>query len=257
MPVLPNPYAPPAGPVATIPFSDLQPEQQWEPAEVISLAWQRFKENGGVLVASLVLGYLISLFLANVVSMGLTGHTTFNLKPTDEDVGWAKWGLVMAVTQVTGSLFGAGMFTVALAAARQQSPSVGLLFNGMGRFVHYFLSALVWGLATGVGFVFLIVPGVIVGLGLSQMILFAVDRGMWPMEAARASWTATNGEKAKLFILWVLLSLVMLAGFLACFVGVLAAFPVTFVAAAIAYDRQAARLPVTATAMSDPAIAPL
>ena len=88
-----------------------------------------------------------------------------------------------------------------------------------------------------VGMVFLVVPGVILALGLGLYPYFIVDRNMGPVEALKASWDATTGHKANLFVLGFYSFGVMLLGVAACCIGIMPAVAVMSVAQAIVFTR--------------------
>lgn len=85
------------------------------------------------------------------------------------------------------------------------------------------------------GFILLIVPGVILGLGLIATCYLVVDKKLGAIEALKESWRITKGHKGTLFILILALMGVAILGFLALFVGILVAMPVIFLAVAHAY----------------------
>jgi uncharacterized membrane protein len=86
-------------------------------------------------------------------------------------------------------------------------------------------------------FFLLIVPGVILALGWSLAPFYVVDAGMGPIEAMKASWSATRGQKGEIFVLGIASVGLTLLGVLMCCVGVLATSPILYVAFAIAFIR--------------------
>ena len=78
------------------------------------------------------------------------------------------------------------------------------LFHGF-RFGKYWRNVGAMALYTlfvGVGLMLFVVPGIIVGLGLSQMpYLLAEYPDLSPMDAVRSSWLMMNGRKWELFVL--------------------------------------------------------
>jgi uncharacterized membrane protein len=87
------------------------------------------------------------------------------------------------------------------------------------------------------GFALLLVPGVILSLGLMLTPYYVVDRGMGPVEAMKASWATTMGEKGKLFVLALYWFGVSLLGLLACCIGSLPAMAVISISQAIVFCR--------------------
>jgi len=91
------------------------------------------------------------------------------------------------------------------------------------------------GLAIGIGFVLLIVPGVIAAIFFMFSTLLVIDRDLGPIDAMKESMRIGLGHRWSLLGLIVLLSLIALVGVLALFVGVLVAMPVAALAFVHAY----------------------
>jgi uncharacterized membrane protein len=75
----------------------------------------------------------------------------------------------------------------------------------------------------GVAFIFLVIPGIVVALRLSFVILLIVDEGCGPIEAIAESWRRTSGYGWTLFGIAVLTWPVLAVGLLALAVGVIPA----------------------------------
>jgi uncharacterized membrane protein len=91
------------------------------------------------------------------------------------------------------------------------------------------------GLAIGIGFVLLIVPGIIAMLLFMFSTFIVIDRELGPIEAMKESMRITRGYRWPLLGLIALLMLIVLAGVIALFVGLLVAMPVTTLAFVHAY----------------------
>jgi hypothetical protein len=96
-------------------------------------------------------------------------------------------------------------------------------------------------LAIAIGFLLLIIPGIIVALGLSYATYFVADAGLGPIEALKASWAATNGSKGKLFLFGIVAFFIALAGVIACCIGIIPAVTLTMLAQAMIYVRLSGR----------------
>ena len=62
------------------------------------------------------------------------------------------------------------------------------------------------------GSILCLVPGIIVGLGISQYSYLVVDQGLGGVDALKKSWEMTNGHKMNLFLFGLLAFLVVIAG---------------------------------------------
>ena len=67
----------------------------------------------------------------------------------------------------------------------------------------------------------------IVGVRLLWAGFYVVDRDLAPMDAVKASWSATQGNWLKLFLLSLMMVVVTFLGLLALIVGIFVAIPVT------------------------------
>lgn len=113
---------------------------------------------------------------------------------------------------------------------------VGDVFKGFNYFVPAMVAGILYSVFSSIGFALCLIPGLFVVAALQFPFLLILDKGMdfWPameasMEAAKRDWGG--------YIVFVLLQmLVIIAGVLACFVGLLVALPVVHAATVAAYQ---------------------
>jgi uncharacterized membrane protein len=246
-----NPYAPPQA--AVQPYTPLQPgagqPQPWEIGEVISLAFDAFKGNWVALVfAQLLAGVLIMIPAIVPGILLVTGAVDPN-----SAAYYAIYSASMVAILTLEAFLYVGLFRIALGAARGQRPELGLLFSGGDRFLAMLGVFWLVFLAIALGYALLVVPGIILGLGLFMSFMFVVDQNLGPIDALKASWAATRGHKMHLFLFGLVALAMVLGGYIACFVGVLAVIPILSVAHAIIYLRLSGR---GAPAFGTPAVYP-
>jgi uncharacterized membrane protein len=94
-----------------------------------------------------------------------------------------------------------------------------------------------------VGFLLLIVPGVIAAVGLGFSPYLVVDRAKGPIEALKESWRITKGHKWQLFLLGLVIIGINILGLLALVVGLLVSIPVSWLAVTHAYRTLQAHAP--------------
>lgn len=234
-----NPYAAPQAappPVQDAPGGGAP--QPWTVGEVISLGWERFKQCWPVLVFS----YLLVAVILQVASKVST--LPFDVRPDVRSPSyWEAMGVSTVVTTIINAFFRPGLVRIWLAAARGQSPSFGLLFSGFDRFLPMLGLTLLTGVAYSLGFLLLIVPGVILMLGFFAAEYYVVEAKMGPIDALKASWETTKGNKGDIMLLALSgLGLFMLGGLMCC-VGIFATFPLFEVAAAASYTRMSGSSP--------------
>jgi hypothetical protein len=229
-----NPYAPPgreewlpgSAPGAGVPG-------QWEVGEVLRLAWDLFKPHWPLLVlapflaglASGVPNYIPTLLLVlRVVEQNSLEY-------------WTLYTICLLLGIAVGTFFQVGLLRIFLTVARGGRPELGTLVGGGDRYLPLLGATVLMTLAIMVGYVFLIVPGIIVALGLSMTQFLCVDAGTGAVESLKRSWEVTRGHKGKLFLFGLAATGLMLVGLAACCIGMYAAMPVIYVAFAIVYMR--------------------
>ncbi len=150
---------------------------------------------------------------------------------------------------IIGGAIMVGIWRAVLGTIDGRKPDVGMMFQGFDRFGDAFLANLISNILIVLGFVCLIVPGII--LAIMWMFTFPVigetPLGFW--EAMRESSRLTEGYRWRLFLLAVACVLVALLGLLVFCVGVFVACAVDLAALGLAYrflqgkKRQAAQAP--------------
>jgi uncharacterized membrane protein len=234
-----NPYAPPQAAVQ-MPLAAQagtgQP-QPWEIGEVLSAAFEAFKNNWVVLVfAPIITGVLIMPAFIPMIVLIATGAIDVN---SPEYYG--VYSLTMLITVVLEAFFYVGLFRLALGAARGERVEFGGLFSGASRFLPMLGAIFLVLIPVYFGFLLLIVPGVILALGLYMTTMFVVDQNMGPIDAMKASWAATDGHKMHLFLFGLVAMGIAIASEIACFLPIFVAIPVLLVAHAIVYLRMTGR----------------
>jgi uncharacterized membrane protein len=153
-----------------------------------------------------------------------------------------------AILFVGAAFFHIGLNRVFLVAARGDSPELRLLFTGGSRILSGLGATLLTTLAFFVGYVLLIVPGIIVGLGLSNTMFYVADSELGAVESMKASWQSLSGEKGKLFLLVLVLSAVNFLGAIPFGLGLVATIPWSLLVLSIVYVRRSGRTgqPLTA-----------
>jgi hypothetical protein len=91
------------------------------------------------------------------------------------------------------------------------------------------------GLTIGIGFILLIVPGLIAAVFFMFTTFIVIDKEFGPIEAMKESMRIGRGYRWPLLGFICVLALIMLAGVIALLVGVLVAMPVTSLAFVHAY----------------------
>jgi uncharacterized membrane protein len=104
-----------------------------------------------------------------------------------------------------------------------------------GILLRYFGTTILVAVCVVVGFILLIVPGIILSLALIFALYVVIEKKMGPVEAVKESMRLTKGHRLNLLGLMLALILLNLLGLLALVVGLLVTVPVTMFALAHAY----------------------
>jgi uncharacterized membrane protein len=212
----------------------------WTIGEVFTLAWARFKLNASVPVVAFLIYTLLTqslgqgpVLLMRALSPGLDKTA----------IGALVQFVALVGTMGVGAFLMPGFMRIVLAVARGRQADLGTLFGGGDRFLAMLGLQVSILFVVGLGFLLLIVPGIIVALGFSYAQFFVVDANLGPFEAMRASWAATRGQRGRIFGFGFVGLGVIFLGMLALIVGVIPAAAVIYIAWAIAYTRASGREP--------------
>lgn len=135
-------------------------------------------------------------------------------------------------------VFGAvmiGIWRCVLGMLAGRRPEIGMMFEGFNRLLDGFLATLVMWVLIALGYVFLIVPGVILTILWLFTYPILAEQRMDFWEAMRASAELTRGYRWRLFLLGLASIIIALLGLLVFFVGLFVAEAVILTAYALAY----------------------
>ena len=230
-----NPYAAPQVQVLAPPPPVGAPGEPrpWTATEVLSVGWSRIKADGGALVVATFLAQGVAGLPANLPA----GLKLLGILRERDAAYWPVFSICSLVGFVLGVWLRGGQIKIWLDAARGRRVEVGDLFKGGEFFAPILGAELLWYLASLVGFMLLVVPGIYVSLGLSMCSTIVVDRRLGAMDSLRESWRLMNGQRLGLFGFYLLGSLLAIGGLLACFVGIMVVMPWLGVAATVIYLR--------------------
>lgn len=182
-------------------------------------AFEIFKTNVG-----LVLGAFIAYALILTLPQMIGGDGAFG-------------ALLSLVTLIIGGPLVVGYYGLLLKIVRNESAEFSNLFDGFQKFGQsvgvYLLTALV----VFVGFLLLIVPGVILSVGLWPVFLLVYDGSEGVVDTLKRAWDLTNGYKLPLFILFLVTGLFILAGIIALGVGIIITGAIGSIIYPLAYEE--------------------
>lgn len=204
--------------------------------EALSFGWKKTVEN---------LGFFALLMLSFMV-------VSVILDKADTDT--ALDALFSIVSMAFGWFASFTFVRVALKAGRGEYPRARDVFNFEWETFGWFaLAMLITGIAYLIGFVALVIPGIILVVRLGMFSFALVDEDLKAIESIKRSLALTKGHFWKLLGLMAVIALINVAGALAFFVGLLVTAPLGIMATVYVYERlKAASIPA-ATVIETPA----
>lgn len=150
-------------------------------------------------------------------------------------VGIGALIVFQALAVVAGILFELGTVRITLDFVDTQRAHIRDLFLQYRLLWRYFMASLLYNLIVFVGFLLLVVPGIIWALKFQFYSFALVDENAGVLDSFRRSAALTQGVKWNLLLLWLVLALVVIAGFLTLGIGLLWAVPTIMVARAFVF----------------------
>lgn len=195
--------------------------------DAIGYGWKKFRENlGPILIAALVL--IVASILVSFIAGAVTG-TGFN--ESELSVAGA---ISQLLTQVVGYIISAAIIRGALDIVEGHKFDLMAAFGKLN-LLNVVLTSILVSILTIVGFILLIIPGLIVVFFTLFTMYFVVDKDASPVEAIKLSFALVKANIGNTVVLILLSIVVVIAGFLALCVGLLVALPVLAIAWAYAY----------------------
>lgn len=195
--------------------------------EALKFGWNAAINHMGFFVLSLLGAWIITLVISytsqgmNRGGMGLLGS------------------VVSIISMLVSFAISLGFIKTGLRLSNGQEPTFNDFVPVWPQYWQFVLAAIIFGAIVFVGFVLLIVPGIIAMLGLQFYGYFLAEKGMGAVPSLKASWQATKGSRGNLFLLLIVNGLVCLLGLLVLGIGLFVALPTVMVATAYVYRKLA------------------
>ncbi|PYX41683.1 MAG: hypothetical protein DMG81_03095 [Acidobacteria bacterium] len=168
--------------------------------ELLDRTFSLYKDNFALFVGIVALPRLISLAV-QLSSISLRSQTGLSAA-----FGAALWGLVFALVSLMVAAASQAATVVAVSQLHLGRPtSVSDAYSRVkGRIVRVALLTIVVGLGVGLGFVLLVIPGIILALMWSLAVPVAIleDRGI--NDSVSRSSELTKGSRWRIFVIWVM-----------------------------------------------------
>jgi hypothetical protein len=190
--------------------------------DAFTYGWNKFTANlGQILVAVLV---LVGVLVVLQVIGALFSQGSFFLQFGFSLVSW-----------IVSMIIGAGIvrYALAITEGRQLNAAEVLTPHKLGDVI---VASVLIGIATFVGFILCVIPGLLVMFFTSYTLYFLMDREeLGAIDAIKASFDFTKNNAGNV-ILWFLLSvLAWFVGAILCGIGLIIAVPVVLIGTAYTY----------------------
>jgi uncharacterized membrane protein len=189
--------------------------------DALSYGWNSYWKNVGPMVLIAIVVFAIQIVFSAI------GNSSDNAG-------------IQIVFQLIGSLVSLlitlGWFRVSLEITNGIKPDVGDVFKAQG-YGPFILASILFYLGALIGFILLIVPGIIfvATFGFYGFVIAQRGDGVGVIESLQRSQEITRGHRWQLFGMAIVLFLVNIVGLLACIVGVVFTAGITLIAWAYIY----------------------
>ncbi len=169
--------------------------------------------------------FLISIAAIIIISM-ISGVPT-SIDPT-----------LGVLTLIISAPLNLGMAVFFLNIVRGKEVRIEQIFDEFKNFIPSLVVTLLMAIVVGLGFVLLIIPGIILALGLSMAYYILADNPqMGAVEVMKASWEMMKSHKMDYFIYGLLCIVFCVLGILALIIGIFYVLPIVYAASALFYEK--------------------
>jgi hypothetical protein len=193
------------------------PAPAFSTGTAISYGFEGFKRNAG-------------LFILAILAIAAVNALVNWLRP-DGFFGGLAWNLVSAAVSIA---IGMAVVRAGLAVVDGRRVEVADLLR-TDDLVGYIVAWLLVSVIVGVGFVLLIVPGLIAAFLLAFTSFAVLDRHEDPIGALKTSYRLTSGNVGEVLVLFLVLIALNFIGALLCGLGLFVTLPLSVIATAYAW----------------------
>ena len=225
-----------APPLLPVVGPDFEPEPgSIEPLEVgacVKRAFELTKKNFGQLVLAMIT--VLAVYFVVVLVLGAI-DAAMGWNPPIESARNQGSVFNQLAMQVVSIFISLGVTRFALNLVSGRPFGIAQIFGEGDKLLRGIGVSILLGLMVVVGLIFLIVPGIWLGLKYGQAMNALVDRNCGVIDAFKYSAKITEGHKAKLMSLGFAAMGIILAGLIALVVGLVFAYPVAGLAWVLGY----------------------
>jgi uncharacterized membrane protein len=208
----------------------------------MNYSWALWKENLGLLIGATV----VVMIIGGAIS-GVSEVFTGIIARSDLRRLTIFFALGSGLVQMCANTFlTVGLMQIVFKLARGQRADFADLFGGGDLFLPVLGTNLLFGLATGIGYLLCIIPGIVVLLLWWPCVFLVIDKKATVMESFGLAREVTANNIGTTIVLWLVGVGISLLGLAACCVGILFAGPLVVVMYGVAYLMMAGQIPLNA-----------
>jgi uncharacterized membrane protein len=192
--------------------------------EAIDFGFDIAKKNIVFFLGVFVIWALVTIF-SSTVQGNLNANKQFLLSFLFSLLMW-----------LISSIISMGIINISLQFVDNKKPNLKDIFYTQKVF-NFILASIIRTVIVFVGFVLLIVPGIIFSLKFQFSDYLIVDKKFDAVDSLKGSWEMTKGIKANLLIFRILLALINVVGLLCVVVGLFITVPLSMLASAYVYRK--------------------
>lgn len=186
--------------------------------ETLTFGWQKLKDNMEICLLTTLL----------VLAVGsLVGGKDMHL-------GNFIFGFIATIFML---IIRIGYTKIFLRIYDGESPKFSEIFQEYKTFWRYLGVSILMPLTVLVGFILLIIPGLILAVRLSFSPIIVVDTNLGPIRSLKESYAITKGKFWKLLLFWLVIGLINLLGLMVFGVGLILTIPVSLFASIFVYRK--------------------
>jgi uncharacterized membrane protein len=145
------------------------------------------------------------------------------------------YGLLGFIFTILSFIIRIGYTKIFLKIYDGDKPEFTEIFKSYALFWKYLGLTILLVLSVGLGLVLLIIPGIYIALRLSFSSLILVDTNIGIIDSMKESWRITKDHISKLFLFWITIALINIAGVILFGIGLVASVPISLFASIYVY----------------------
>ena len=212
-------------------YADTETPVTFSYGDCLRFAWHEIKTDPALTIAGLL-----------VIPMAVQMIPQLFVETIPEDLWFI--GLVIALAAAAAQMIVTlGIAGITLKICDGRLAGFGDLLAYYPLLLTYFLSSLLLFGICFIGFLLLIIPGIIFMLWFQFYVLAIVDKNAGPVEALKISHATAKGNFRHIFVFWCVMFAVNLVGMIPCGLGLFVTVPMSFIAWAYLYRTLQGRTP--------------